>query len=258
MNRGDKVKLLAHFIKTHPEGLVLAFVRMKHMANKLVEQLHREDIRAEAIHGNKSQAARERALSNFRAGHSRVLIATDIAARGIDVKGIALVVNYDLPEEPESYVHRIGRTARAGKDGIAIAFCDTSERNLLRAIERLIRRPIAVLKGHPFEGRGPGRGPPGNQSRISATGLIAILMAERGTAADSARMRRRQIIALRHAQAELVTRRPGFRATGIRGRRVGLNPYRVDARIELTRVGPAKAGPTLRSKMATLSGLRFT
>ena len=150
VNRGDKVKLLAHCIKQHPQGLVLAFVRMKHMANKLVEQLHREDIKAEAIHGNKSQAARERALANFRSGHSRVLIATDIAARGIDVKGIELVVNYDLPEEPESYVHRIGRTARAGKDGIAIAFCDTSERNLLRSIERLTRRPIAVLKDHPF------------------------------------------------------------------------------------------------------------
>jgi ATP-dependent RNA helicase RhlE len=152
VNRGDKIRLLAHFINEHPKGLVLAFVRMKHMANKLVEQLARENIRAEAIHGNKSQGARERALSNFRAGHSRVLIATDIAARGIDVKGIALVVNYDLPEEPESYVHRIGRTARAGMDGVAIAFCDTSERNLLRNIERLIRRPIPVKKDHPFAG----------------------------------------------------------------------------------------------------------
>jgi len=152
VNRGDKLKLLAHCINKHPEGLVLAFVRMKHMANKLVEQLHREGIRAEAIHGNKSQGARERALSNFRAGHSRVLIATDIAARGIDVKGIALVVNYDLPEEPESYVHRIGRTARAGMDGVAIAFCDSSERNLLRNVERLIRQSIPVLKDHPFEG----------------------------------------------------------------------------------------------------------
>ena len=152
VNRGDKLKLLAHCINKHPDGLVLTFVRMKHMANKLVEQLHREGIRAEAIHGNKSQGARERALSNFRAGHSRVLIATDIAARGIDVKGIALVVNYDLPEEPESYVHRIGRTARAGMDGIAIAFCDSSERNLLRSVERLIRQSIPVMKDHPFAG----------------------------------------------------------------------------------------------------------
>jgi ATP-dependent RNA helicase RhlE len=151
VDRGNKIKLLAHLIGQHPEGLVLAFVRMKHMANKLVDQLAKHDIRAEAIHGNKSQGARQRALENFRTGRSRVLIATDIAARGIDVKGISLVVNYDLPEEPESYVHRIGRTARAGKDGIAVAFCDDSERNLLRQVERLIRRPIPVLKGHPFE-----------------------------------------------------------------------------------------------------------
>src|SRR5471030_3171550 len=151
VNRGDKAKLLVHFINKYPEGLVLVFVRMKHMANKLVDQLFKDGVKAEAIHGNKSQGARERALSNFRAGHSRVLVATDIAARGIDVKGITLVVNYDLPEEPESYVHRIGRTARAGKDGMAIAFCDSSERNLLRGIERLIRRSIPVLKNHPFE-----------------------------------------------------------------------------------------------------------
>jgi ATP-dependent RNA helicase RhlE len=151
VNRHDKSKALVHFINQHPKGLVLVFVRMKHMANKLVDQIAKDGIKADAIHGNKSQGARQRALENFRSGHSRVLVATDIAARGIDVKGITLVVNYDLPEEPESYVHRIGRTARAGLDGQAIAFCDTSERNLLRAIERLTRRTIPVLKGHPFE-----------------------------------------------------------------------------------------------------------
>jgi ATP-dependent RNA helicase RhlE len=157
VNRHDKVKLLVHFIGKHPQGLVLVFVRMKHMANKLVDQLAKDGVKSEAIHGNKSQGARQRALENFRAGHSRVLVATDIAARGIDVKGIVLVVNFDLPEEPESYVHRIGRTARAGLDGIAVAFCDSSERNLLRNIERLIRRPIPVLKGHPLEA--PAQGP---------------------------------------------------------------------------------------------------
>ena len=151
VDRNDKNKLLVHFIKQKPEGLVLVFVRMKHMANRLVEQLEKDGVLAEAIHGNKSQGARQRALENFRTGHRRVLVATDIAARGIDVKGITLVVNFDLPEEPESYVHRIGRTARAGRDGQAIAFCDRSERNLLRNIERMIRRPIPVLKGHPFE-----------------------------------------------------------------------------------------------------------
>ncbi len=152
VNRHDKSKALVHFINNHPKGLVLVFVRMKHMANKLVDQIAKDGIKADAIHGNKSQGARQRALENFRSGHSRVLVATDIAARGIDVKGITLVVNFDLPEEPESYVHRIGRTARAGLDGQAIAFCDSSERNLLRSIERLIRRTIPVLKGHPFEG----------------------------------------------------------------------------------------------------------
>jgi ATP-dependent RNA helicase RhlE len=159
VNRMDKAKLLVHFLGKHPQGLVLVFVRMKHMANKLVDQLFKDGVKAEAIHGNKSQAARERALANFRAGHSRVLVATDIAARGIDVKGIALVVNYDLPEEPESYVHRIGRTARAGMDGIAIAFCDSSERNLLRNVERLIRKPISIIKDHPFEGAAQQREP---------------------------------------------------------------------------------------------------
>jgi ATP-dependent RNA helicase RhlE len=151
VERGRKCDLLVHLLGQHPQGLVLVFVRMKHQANRLVDELGRQSVQAEAIHGNKSQGARQRALENFRAGRSRVLIATDIAARGIDVKGITLVVNYDLPEEPESYVHRIGRTARAGLDGQAIAFCDSSERPLLRSVERLIRRPIAVLKGHPFE-----------------------------------------------------------------------------------------------------------
>ena len=168
VNRHDKAKLLVHFINQHPKGLVLVFVRMKHMANKLVDQIAKDGVKAEAIHGNKSQGARQRALENFRAGHSRVLIATDIAARGIDVKGIALVVNFDLPEEPESYVHRIGRTARAGLDGIAVAFCDSSERNLLRNIERLIRRPISVLKGHPLEASAQG---PREPAEYSGSGI---------------------------------------------------------------------------------------
>ncbi len=150
VEHGQKRAALAHFIHAHPEGLVLVFVRMKHMANKLVEQLAKDGIRAEAIHGNKSQAARQRALENFRTGRSRVLVATDIAARGIDVKGISLVLQHDLPEEPESYVHRIGRTARAGKDGKAIAFCGPDERHLLRDVQRTIRQTVPVLEGLPF------------------------------------------------------------------------------------------------------------
>jgi ATP-dependent RNA helicase RhlE len=159
VERGDKSKLLSHFIRANPEGLVLVFVRMKHAANRLVEQLGHDGIRAEAIHGNKSQGARERALANFRSGQVRVLVATDIAARGIDVKGIALVVNFDLPEEPESYVHRIGRTARAGAIGLAISFCDRSERSFLRTIERLIRKDIEVLREHPFHSESVMTGP---------------------------------------------------------------------------------------------------
>ncbi len=150
VEHGQKRAALAHFIHAHPEGLVLVFVRMKHMANKLVEQLGKDGIRAEAIHGNKSQAARQRALENFRTGRSRVLVATDIAARGIDVKGISLVLQHDLPEEPESYVHRIGRTARAGKEGKAIAFCGPDERHLLRDVQRTIRQTVPVLEGLPF------------------------------------------------------------------------------------------------------------
>jgi ATP-dependent RNA helicase RhlE len=154
VDQANKRKALTHFINAHPEGLVLVFVRMKHMANRLCDALGADGIKADAIHGNKSQGARQRALENFRTGRTRVLVATDIAARGIDVKGISLVIQHDLPEEPESYVHRIGRTARAGKDGKAIAFCDRNERNLLRSVERTIRQAIPVLNGLPFESKG--------------------------------------------------------------------------------------------------------
>ncbi|SDU03990.1 ATP-dependent RNA helicase RhlE [Verrucomicrobium sp. GAS474] len=151
VSKDNKPRLLVHLLqKEHTEGLVLVFVRMKHGANRLVDRLAIDGIKADAIHGNKSQGARQRALENFRDGKVRVLVATDIAARGIDVKGITLVVNYDLPEEPESYVHRIGRTARAGKEGVAIAFCAPDERGLLRDIERTIRQPIPLRKEHPF------------------------------------------------------------------------------------------------------------
>ncbi len=150
VDRNDKAGLLVHLIEQHKEGLILVFVRMKHGANRLVERLEQDRIRADAIHGNKSQGARQRALEDFRTGKIRVLVATDIAARGIDVKGISLVVNFDLPEEPEAYVHRIGRTARAGAEGKAISFCDRSERGMLRDVERLIRKQVPVLRDHPF------------------------------------------------------------------------------------------------------------
>jgi len=150
VQRCDKHRLLVHTLGRHPEGLVLVFSRTKHGANRLADNLGRAGIPATAIHGNKSQGARQRALEDFRSGQTRVLVATDIAARGIDVKGIALVVNFDIPEEPEAYVHRIGRTARMGASGIALSFCDPSERSSFRDIQRLIRRTIPVHTDHPF------------------------------------------------------------------------------------------------------------
>lgn len=148
--KSDKARLLLHVLGEHKGDRVLVFSRTKHGANRIAKHLEAADVCAEAIHGNKSQGARERALDGFRSGRVRVLVATDIAARGIDVKGVSLVVNHDLPNEPESYVHRIGRTARAGADGRAIAFCEPEERAFLRDIERLIRQQVDVETDHPY------------------------------------------------------------------------------------------------------------
>src|ERR1700682_553540 len=125
-------------------GQTLVFTRTKHGADKVVRSLNHAGISAEAIHGNKSQNQRERVLAGFKNGKIRTLVATDIAARGIDVPGISHVINYDMPNVPESYVHRIGRTARAGAEGVAISFCDAEERPFLRDIEKLIRMSIAA------------------------------------------------------------------------------------------------------------------
>ncbi|MBM4363454.1 MAG: DEAD/DEAH box helicase, partial [Deltaproteobacteria bacterium] len=144
--RGQKRALLEQVLRDPAVARVLVFTRTKHGANRVVKQLATANIVAEAIHGNKSQGARERALDGFRTGRNRVLVATDIAARGIDVDGVTHVVNYDLPHEPESYVHRIGRTGRAGASGVAISFCDDAEEGAdLAQIERLIGRKIPVL-----------------------------------------------------------------------------------------------------------------
>jgi superfamily II DNA/RNA helicase len=142
VDRGAKPGLLAQLLRSEPIDRVLVFTRTKHGADKVVRSLVTAQIAAEAIHGNKSQNQRERVLAAFRSGKVRILVATDIAARGIDVEGISHVVNFDLPNIPESYVHRIGRTARAGADGIAISFCDSEERAYLRDIEKLIRISI--------------------------------------------------------------------------------------------------------------------
>jgi len=130
---------------------VIVFTRTKHGADKVVKHLARDGVSAEALHGNKSQGARQRVLDNFREGRSRVLVATDIASRGLDVDDVTHVINYELPSEPESYIHRIGRTARAGAAGIAISFCDASERPQLRSIERLIKRTLNVAGEAPVE-----------------------------------------------------------------------------------------------------------
>jgi ATP-dependent RNA helicase RhlE len=147
-----KTSLLARLLADRDMSRVIVFTRTKHRANRVAEQLEKVGIDAEAIHGNKSQGARQRALERFRSGDARVLVATDIAARGIDIDNISHVVNYELPNEPESYVHRIGRTARAGADGIAVSFCDASERSFLRDIERLTKRPLEVVDGRKWLG----------------------------------------------------------------------------------------------------------
>jgi ATP-dependent RNA helicase RhlE len=142
VDRAGKPAALADLLKREPIDRVLVFTRTKHGADKVVRGLVKAGIAAEAIHGNKSQNQRARVLAAFRSGQIRTLIATDIAARGIDVDGVSHVVNYDLPDVPESYVHRIGRTARAGAEGVAISFCTPDELPMLRAIEKLIRISI--------------------------------------------------------------------------------------------------------------------
>ncbi|MFH2010186.1 MAG: DEAD/DEAH box helicase, partial [bacterium] len=162
--RADKPRLIAELLHSPEVDRVLVFTRTKHGANRLVKQLDRAGIRAAAIHGNKSQAARRVAMAGFRSGDNPILVATDLAARGIDVEGISHVFNFDLPNEPETYVHRIGRTGRAGHDGIAISFCDETEGAYLVEIEKLIGFHIQVERDQPYHyGRAepqPGIQPP--------------------------------------------------------------------------------------------------
>ena len=155
VEKADKRALLVEVLADEAMNRVLVFSRTKHGANRIAEHLLKERIHAEAIHGNKSQNARERALAGFKSGRVRVLVATDIAARGIDVDAVTHVVNFDVPEVPETYVHRIGRTARAGASGMAITFCELDERPDLRNIEKLTRQAIPVVEGHPYESRIP-------------------------------------------------------------------------------------------------------
>ncbi|MGH4051402.1 MAG: DEAD/DEAH box helicase [Clostridium sp.] len=150
VDKKDKKPLLIHLLKDKSIVSALVFSRTKHGANKITKDLNNVGIEAQAIHGNKSQSARQLALNNFKTGITRVLVATDIAARGIDVDELSHVINFDLPNIPETYVHRIGRTGRAGLGGVALSFCDVEEKPFLKDIEKIISKTIPVVEGHPF------------------------------------------------------------------------------------------------------------
>ena len=150
VDKDNKNALLKHILEDKKLETVLVFTRTKHGADKLAKYLSKANIPSDAIHGNKSQNARQRALSDFKERKIRVLVASDIAARGIDIDELSCVVNYEIPNIPETYVHRIGRTGRAGKEGIAVSFCDSSERPFVRDIYKLIGKFIPIVENHPF------------------------------------------------------------------------------------------------------------
>ncbi len=194
VEREQKRGLLTHILNEQRISRALVFTRTKHGANRVAKQLEGAGVTAAAIHGNKSQNARERALDDFRSGSLRVLVATDIAARGIDIDGLSHVINYDLPNVPEQYVHRIGRTGRAGASGIAVSFCDAEERAYLRDIERTIRRNVPVVEDHPYRS---GRAAPQPVTQGQAPARVAAPARPQGNGGgggghpDSASRRRR-------------------------------------------------------------------
>jgi ATP-dependent RNA helicase RhlE len=154
VSRKDKVMLLLDILKNQKLASILIFTRTKHGANKLVKELLSYGVNADAIHGNKSQNARQKALSSFKDSKLRVLVATDIAARGIDIDELSCVINYDLPETPETYIHRMGRTGRAGLSGVAYSFCAQEDLLLLKSIEKHIKKSIPVVANHPYKQTG--------------------------------------------------------------------------------------------------------
>lgn len=167
VGKSEKKNLLIHLLQDASIRNVLVFTRTKHGADRVVKDLSRASIQAAAIHGNKSQNARQRALTDFKSGKLRVLVATDIAARGIDVDLLSHVINYELPNVPETYVHRIGRTGRAGASGIAISLCDQEERAYLKDIQKLIRMTIPVVSDHPYANSGrEGAAPPPAEKKV--------------------------------------------------------------------------------------------
>lgn len=159
VEKTNKKALLQHIIHNKQMENVLVFTRTKHGADKVANDLNRAGIVAEALHGNKSQNARQRALSNFKKKTTRVLVATDIAARGIDVRDLPFVINFELPDCAETYVHRIGRTGRAGAKGIALTFCDSAERDQLKDIRKISKTPIDIVESHPFVSAAPAAQP---------------------------------------------------------------------------------------------------
>ncbi len=172
VSSGDKRPLLEHLLDDPAVTRALVFTRTKRGADRVAKHLRDARVRVEVIHGNRSQPQRERALEGFKSGATRVLVATDLAARGIDVDGISHVINYELPDDCESYVHRIGRTGRASASGVALSLCDSEERGLLLRIERLMRRSIPVRSDHPFvqTARAGGSGHPVRESRGAGYG----------------------------------------------------------------------------------------
>ena len=162
---GDKAKLLESYLLKHPGEQALVFGRTKHGSEKLMKLLDSWGFKAGSIHGNKSQSQRDRTLSDFRNGTLAVLVATDVAARGIDIPTVRHVYNYDMPNVPENYVHRIGRTARAGAEGTAVAFCAPAEMGELQAIEKILKKPIPVIGGAPWAADVVAAAPKPNQGR---------------------------------------------------------------------------------------------
>ncbi|WP_294472250.1 DEAD/DEAH box helicase [uncultured Intestinimonas sp.] len=193
VDKGSKSKLLAYLLQTLEAKNALVFTRTKHGANKVAGDLQKAGISAAAIHGNKSQTARQQALSDFKAGRVRCLVATDIAARGIDIEELSHVFNYNLPEVPETYVHRIGRTGRAGHGGAAISFCDYAEKEYLKGMERLLGRPIPVVEDHPW---------PMQVFEVPKDARGRAVNAEDAEARAAARERRRQRDAAQTRQAQ--------------------------------------------------------
>ena len=166
VDQSNKTNLLLHILKDESLESVLVFSRTKHGADRITQALNNNGHQSQAIHGNKSQKQRQRALNNFKSRKTRILVATDIAARGIDISELSHVINYNLPEVPETYVHRIGRTGRSGNEGVAISFCDNSERSMLKGVQRLTGDLIPENKDNPFELKArPGSGKKKSSSR---------------------------------------------------------------------------------------------